>query len=313
MLRQLSSLDTGFSAFQLADPVIVADISGNGVFNTADRTLLLREISAIDQTLIPPIPPGVAPIVLGGPDPYVSLPQTMSAQPGGVVTLPVSLDTAVGLESAQMRVAYDASALEVIDVRRGSLTSEFEYLIRRDEPGILHIDMAALRALQAGTGSLVEVDLRIKPQAAAGLQLIDLQWTSLNDGGLTLNPAPQPGADQTDGSIRVQAPVAPQVTTRKAAASALPALALEQQAAASRVPAATGSGQTPVVDWTASVKPVFATPARIGSDAGVGWKGEFVSNLARSDEDSNPNRKIKVTLPATSKVGPAISALKERS
>jgi hypothetical protein len=61
------------------------------------------------------------------------------------------------------------------------------------------------------------------------------------------------------------------------------------------------------------MKPIFATPAKIGSDQGAGWKGEFVSNLARGDDDSNPNRKIKLKLPTTSKVGPAISTLKQRS
>ena len=73
-----------------------------------------NEISGIDQAAIPPIDPAVK-IVPGGPDPLVNLPRELAAKPGEVVTVPVKLDTADGLEAAQVRLAYDASALEVVD------------------------------------------------------------------------------------------------------------------------------------------------------------------------------------------------------
>ena len=311
MLRVLSDLDTGFSAFQLADPVIVADVSGNGVFNSIDLTLLLREISGIDQASIPPIPGGVTPLVQGGPDPYLSLPQSVSGRPGDVITVPVNLDTAAGLESAQLRLAYDASALEVVDVRLGGLTGGFEYLIRRNEPGVLHLDMTGSQALEGGAGSLVDIDVRIKPQAPPGVQAIDLQWAMLNDGGLTLNPAPQPGPDQADGSVVVQAAPsakpaapAPSRTLMQSAAFEPPRVAGAQRTGQSTAPA-------PAIDWTARAPAFAIAPASSMRDSAP-WTSDFVNSLGRSEEEANPNSKMRLKLPTVVKASPVTVQLETR-
>jgi len=49
--------ETGFGAWPLIDPVIVADANRNGQVTGADSTILLREIAGFDRPEIPPIPP----------------------------------------------------------------------------------------------------------------------------------------------------------------------------------------------------------------------------------------------------------------
>ncbi len=129
----------------------------------------------------------------------------MSA-PGGIVTVPVNLDTAAGLESAELRIRFDPQVLDVQAIRRGALTQDFGWFLPQREPGLIVIDASRLEALTGGTGRLFEVDFRVKPSTAAGRYAVDLEWASLNEGGLTLNPEPLPGEDPTDTVITVRGP-----------------------------------------------------------------------------------------------------------
>ena len=207
MQRYFSGLDTGFSAFQLADPAIIGDANSNGMFSSLDQTSLLREISGVDQASIPPVPDTLLPIVRGGPDPYVSLPGALRGKPGDIVTVTIDLDTAPRLESAQLRLHYDAQSFEIVALRKGDLTGDFQWITRQDKPGVLGLDMVVMTAKASSGGSLAEVDLRVKPDAQPGPQPIDLQWAQLNDGWLTLNPAPQVGLDPTDSSVLIELPL----------------------------------------------------------------------------------------------------------
>jgi hypothetical protein len=66
--------------------------------------------------------------------------------------------------------------------------------------------MARMAPLAGGKGSLLEIDFRIRAQASAGSTAVDLQFASLNDTRLTLNPAPMPGKDPTDGVVTIVKP-----------------------------------------------------------------------------------------------------------
>jgi hypothetical protein len=102
--------------------------------------------------------------------------------------------------------------------------------------------MARLSALESGQGSLLELDFHVRDGVAAGSYRLDLQWASLNDGRLTLNPAPKAGIDVTDGSIQVQqrltAPTAPR----------------EFLLAANAMQATTPSVARPVIDWSGDAR-----------------------------------------------------------
>jgi hypothetical protein len=309
--RVVTGLDTGFAAYQLADPTLVADISGNGVISVADQSLLQREVQslgnpALDVPQIPTIPPLVD-RATGGPDPLVDLPDALSVQAGNVVTVPVNLDTAAGLHSAELRLSYDADLLEFVDVRRGALTQDFGWLVKRSEPGLLVIEVAAVIPLSAGSGSLVEVDLRAK-SGSGGQTLLDLEWASLNDGGLTLNPAPQAGADSTDSMLSIAAAplVAPTVIsasmadlsvgTRKASGSAYAPILAAQALAPNARPATLSQGPAPVIDWGAKAK--LDSAPRPADAAGMGagksdWAKAFVNDLGK--DASDPNKKLRIS------------------
>jgi hypothetical protein len=118
VLRHAVGLDSGFAAYPLADPVLVADITANGAVSSLDATRILQEVVGIDRPEIPPLA-GIT-ITASGPDPYVHIPTDLSGTPGSVITVPVLIDDAVGLESADLRLVYDPALLEFVAVRAGS-------------------------------------------------------------------------------------------------------------------------------------------------------------------------------------------------
>jgi hypothetical protein len=282
--------DTGFSAWPLIDPTIIGDVNNAGGLTNADSTILSREILGFDRPEIPPLPATPPTVFFSGPDPLVSLPRNLSVRAGEIISVPVNLDTAAGLEAVQLRLAYDADALELVHVGRGTLTGDFQWFVQRSAPGTLVIDTTRLTSLADGTGSLLDLQFRARPSAQPGEVLLDLQWVELNEGRLTLNPAPQVGADPTDGLLRILPRVAAPQPSR-------PALAAPESAGGPHVQVAT---PVPTIDFSQryAASP-FAAP-REERETG-GWKTEFVTQLARNDDEHNPNSRISVTLPKVSK------------
>ena len=203
--RVLGRIDTGFGAYPLADPTIVGNVAGNGFMTLVDVRLINQKVLELAQTAIPPTP-GYPAITYVGADPLVSL-GSVAARSGEQVTVPVQLDTAAGLASVQLRLAFPADALELLGVRLGSLTTDFDLLVVDRRPGLLQIDMSSLLALAGGAGSLLELDFRVA-EGASGVVPLDLQWVQLNETHLTLQPEPMPGADPTDGAIHLAQPAA---------------------------------------------------------------------------------------------------------
>jgi hypothetical protein len=300
MQRVLVGLDSGFSAFALADPNLVGDVNGGLVFNASDRTLLNREIlSVFDETLdVPVIPPidVLVTVPADGPDPLVSMPKDLTAQPGQLVSVPIRLDTSAGVRAAEMHIAYDSSALEAVAVRRGGLTQSFDGPARVKSPGLIVVDIASIEPLDGGAGHLIEIDFRVNPNAPAGMQLIDLQWVELNEGGLTLNPAPRAGMDPTDGTLHIRQPLSSVVTVSKpplAPAALPPMVGIENDETGGHLSAT----ELPVIDWSKRASPAatFAHAFKHSSAAAKDvWVASFVSRLAQTDDDSNPNAKLRV-------------------
>ena len=217
MQRVISTLDTGFNVYPRIDPTIVGDITRNGSLNAIDALRLQQHVIGLldpnDNKLprpeIPPIPSEIPPLVFAGPDPVVRIGANPVGRPGSVVTIPISLDTAAGLETSVVRLSYDASVLEVVTVRKGALAADFQWMIVSNQPGLLVVDMSRLTAMTGGAGNLLEIDFRIKDGAVPGTSAVDLQSATLNDTRLPLNPAPVPGVDPTDGIVTVVAPPPP--------------------------------------------------------------------------------------------------------
>ena len=209
-MATLGGFTAGFGAWRLSDPLVVADVNGNGSFNSIDQLRLFQHLSGASAAItgIPPLPPGAVPLTFAGPDPVVSIGANPTGTPGGTVIVPVNLDLAAGLESAQIEIGYDPTVLEVVMVRKGTLTGDFQWFIVKQEAGLIRIDTSRIGALDGGAGSLVDIEFRIRTDVTIGTTStrVDLRHATLNDTRLTLNPVPQPGPDATDGSIGIRPP-----------------------------------------------------------------------------------------------------------
>jgi hypothetical protein len=213
--RVATGLDSGFAAYPLADPVLVADVTANGAISSLDAVRVLQEAVGIDQAAILPIPAGVTPIAASGPDPNLNIPKTFRGRPGDLITVPVQLDLSDGLETADLAISYDPTRLEVIDVQRGSLTADFDLFAVNHNPaaGTIRVGLGRSAGPIEGRdiGSVVEMTFRIRAGALTGATIINLRQnvdttlTQLNDGGLDLNPDPNNRAgDRLDGLVMVQ-------------------------------------------------------------------------------------------------------------
>jgi autotransporter-associated beta strand protein len=123
--------DSGFTAYPLVDPVIVADTDGSG-FIPADAALQENEAGVGFTTANlanPPVPAGaVVTPISNSVDPALGLPNTLTVSPGGVVSVPVNLDDAhpagsTGLVEAHLALTYNPGLFTVsaADVHLGSL------------------------------------------------------------------------------------------------------------------------------------------------------------------------------------------------
>jgi hypothetical protein len=225
LASRVSSLqDSGFAAYRLVDPVIIADINANGRLDGSDASFIGQVASGTGVSRIPPIPSPAPPIVPGGPDPTLSIPTDLQVGPGGVVEVPVNLDTAMpagslGLTEANLALVYDPTVLTVaiLDIHLGtlpnsgsgwSLSSSINSVT--GEVGINLFSTTPL-AMTSG-GSLVTLAFHVQPSATLGATSIHLTdavnpsgslvvRTSLDDaqGGLTLHPST--AAAPNDGSL----------------------------------------------------------------------------------------------------------------
>ncbi|QKS29606.1 MAG: tandem-95 repeat protein [Candidatus Accumulibacter similis] len=320
--RVLVKLDSGFAAYRNVDPLIIADINGSGTLTSIDASRVLQEASflmgaagSVDRPEIPPIPVGVGAISFSGPDPRVDVPIDVTADRGAVVTVPVRIDTALGLESAQLRMAYDASRFDLVEVRRGSISGDFGWFIASTEPGRITVDMTRLAALAGGAGTLLDIDLRVRADALPGVSPIDLQYARLNDGHLTLGVVPQPGADETDGRITVAAQAEsghPEVTATPLSAAAPRAERVIGADAWSAAPAIGGPASVaPVIDLAAS----FSMPAAISEAMAIDsgrkpWLKDYLGNVGQARPASpNAGLKVSVTQPAAIRTAARLGAL----
>ena len=225
--RLATGADSGLQTFRLLDPVIVADITGNGSFSATDTTRVLQRAAAIPQVEIPPLPVPAVSLVAGGPDPKLSIPRDLSAAPGQSLEIPVHIDSIVdltgnGMESADLAIFFDPQVIEVTSVSLGDLVggADTSWMIAsRIDPllGRVFVSLASFGSLEGVfAGELVKLHATVKADAPAGSAAINLAasaptmgvTTHINEGWLTLIPAPTDAADDPiDGLLRITAPL----------------------------------------------------------------------------------------------------------
>lgn len=218
-LRIATGLDTGFASYQLLDPVIIADVNATSTITSTDATRLLQEAVGIDRPEIPNLPLNAPLFTVSGPDPLLSIPWRFLAKRGGLITVPLNLDRSEGLDSADLALSYDVQRLELVAVKRGSLTRDFDlFQTNLDaEAGTLRVALgrSAGPVTGRGAGSVLGLVFRIRRDAPAGSAVVNLHHhlgntrTQLNEGGLDLNPDPtDDGQDPLDGLITIRETVA---------------------------------------------------------------------------------------------------------
>jgi hypothetical protein len=184
-------------------------------------------------------------------------------------------------------------------VRRGTVSGDFDWFISGQEPGRITVDMSRLDALPEGSGTLLDLDLRIRSDALPGVSPIDLQYASLNDGRLTLNVVPQPGADETDGRITIRGKTVAELAQATAVPASNPAQATLPLFAAGEWPAPALAGSStsfaPVIDLSASFSlPTAVSEALVADNSRKPWLKDYLGNVGQARKAS-PNSALKVT------------------
>jgi hypothetical protein len=217
--RVSSKLDSGFAAFRLLDPVIVADINNNGRIDSNDAAQLAQFLTNnASVPAIPPIPASAPTIVPGGPDPTLSIPSGLHAAPGDVLSVPVVIDDAhpagsTGATEVSLALRYDPAVLtaSAADVHLGALPAGGAgwSLQAAVDPvaGAIGVELFSVTPLAASSAdSLVTIDFQVLPDAAPGTTSAQLVGDVLiagrsirtevddNQGAFTLRPAPTDAA-----------------------------------------------------------------------------------------------------------------------
>ena len=117
----------GFPAFANLDPIIIGDVSLQGIVNSTDAGAMTQQVGGTAKITIPYAPIGL-PVTPVGPDPILSVPTDLAASPGGTVVVPVNIDTArpqgsTGMVDAILALTYDPKVFDVsaADVQLGTV------------------------------------------------------------------------------------------------------------------------------------------------------------------------------------------------
>ncbi|WP_254512713.1 cadherin domain-containing protein [Anatilimnocola floriformis] len=235
--RAILGINSGFAAYQLADPYIVGDINHSLSFAAADTGFVQRQILNIVVPNIPALPVGVTPPVgTPGPDPKLFIPNNLSGSVdadgnsanGIQVDIPVMLEvtepSGITMNGFDLTFSYDPTKL-TIPGSAGAPTSlsfgsflagaGFSGAYTIPSPGLVQVTASSggaspqyafgtvgalftIRAtVVAGATGTTKLNLR------SGASVVDTDFIDL-----TLIPAPtNADTDSVDGAVVFAAPV----------------------------------------------------------------------------------------------------------
>jgi hypothetical protein len=176
--RVIGQANTGFSAYQLADPVLIADITLNGLIQSNDTTNIRRASGQVTVPNIPPLPTGLTPPAASGADPRIFIPRDLVGAPGETVTVPVRIEVTepAGLTIGGFDVVleFDPARFTVSQAKLGDLFlgTDVSGTMTQPAPGQLIYTADSLvgtSRFPAGTvGDLLTLTVTIAADAAVG-------------------------------------------------------------------------------------------------------------------------------------------------
>jgi hypothetical protein len=218
---------TGFSAYQLADPVLIADISLNGRLQANDTVQVQRQVVGVAVPNIPALPTGLTPPPAGGPDPVLYVGRGLTAARGQTVTVPVRMrvtdPNGIDLSGLDVVLSFNPDKFQLGAIKPGSLLSRFGFSLMANgsQPGVLIVNAVAADGtswLRFGSDEvLFTFELTVRGDAAPGAEALNLRagyhngrsavFTGLYNKALeqlVLLPAPTDAADDAvDGRLTV--------------------------------------------------------------------------------------------------------------
>ncbi len=181
---------SGFDAYATTDPVVIADITGNGELSGQDVAYVARKAAHLIQPEIPDIPVDLSPLTVSGPDPIIALPTDLAGQRGEAVNTAVTISDATDLLAADLVLTYDTAMLDLSnsDVSLGSLLSggSWDYVVNVDDAnGVVYVTMWTDSPMTGGSGEVLNLAVHVADDAPAGQATLEIGgW--LNEGALLM-------------------------------------------------------------------------------------------------------------------------------
>jgi YD repeat-containing protein len=201
ILRIVAGADRGFAAWRGINPLLVADIDGNGKLTPVDGSRVGQVATGQSRPEIPALPVGVTVRFLT-PQPFISVASEVSGQPGTMVTVPVSIDRPATFSSGLIDLRFNAAVLQ-LEAVRAAPGSGVSVSVNAMGAGEVQITVTGPAAGQVPAGSLLLLDFQVSATAQPGsIVAIDLAAESLD---MVQGPS-RPGADGTDGSLVIAPP-----------------------------------------------------------------------------------------------------------
>jgi subtilisin family serine protease len=223
--RMTTGINTGLSAYQMADPVIVSDINSNNRIQSNDAIAIARSASGTAVAEIPIIPTAF-PAPATGLDPILQI-GSISGALGATITVPVTVEIPSGqpaqaFSGFDLALAYDAAKLTFVSIAATSFTTGFSVTPNTGfGSGVLAVSaftsgQTATIDPTSGVRVLANITFTINAAAAVGTTTVNLladyaslQFTALFDSDTNeavLNPAPtNASTDSVDGIVTIQA------------------------------------------------------------------------------------------------------------
>ncbi len=199
--RVFSTLDSGFDAYPLVDPVIIGDASGDGAISGLDPSFVAQESVGLTRPEIPDLPAGIT-LVGGGVDPTFSIPTGVIGNRGGIVTVPVNLASASGLLGFTFAADYLGTALQLTgagSITLGSLLPGWSIVSNaNDLSGHAMVTLFNTSASASGAGTVANLNFLVSASTSPGLKAVHLSGPA-ND----VSPNQSPSFSYSDGSVLV--------------------------------------------------------------------------------------------------------------